>query len=219
MKILVHACPARMWYVRDFLLPSLEAQGLRAEICCDTRGRGNLAACMDAFAALTGSGDTWHLQDDVLLCRDFAERIEALEDFSGIVCGFVNEIAGPDGNLIGTQPVADMWYSFPCIRIPDEWARSCAAWTYSDAERSAIANAMRAKGTGDDWFFREWATRAHPEAEVLNLTPCLVEHVDWLLGGSTVNQWRGHLSPAAYWDDMALTEELKKAIKTHRAPC
>ncbi len=219
MNILIHACPERMWYVREFLLPSLAAQGLEADVYLDAARAGNLRACMSSFAALTGDGDTWHLQDDVLLCRDFAEQIRALEGFSGVVCGYVNEIAGPDGNLTGPQTITDMWYSFPCIRIPNEWARACAAWTYSDEERSATANALRAQGIGDDWFFREWAARAHPEAQTLNLTPCLVEHVDWLLGGSTVNPWRGHLSPAAYWDDTALTEALKKAIKTHRASC
>ena len=28
MRVLIHACPARMWYVDGFLIPSLMAQGL-----------------------------------------------------------------------------------------------------------------------------------------------------------------------------------------------
>ena len=27
MKILIHACPKRMWYVTDFLVPMLKEQG------------------------------------------------------------------------------------------------------------------------------------------------------------------------------------------------
>ena len=214
---MIHACPNRMWYVDGFLLPALRAQGIDSvTVWNDTQRGGNLKTCMAAFVSLSDTGDTWHLQDDVLPARDFGARVRALEGVRGVICGYVNEVAGPDGNLTGTQPTADMWYSFPCIRIPNRWAKDCAAWTVAGGDRSTVANSLIAKGCGDDWFFREWAARAHPDETVLNLTPCLVEHVDYLLGGSTVNPWRGHLSPAAYWDDAELVEELAQRIKAKR---
>ena len=71
MKILIHAVPERMWYVEEFLIPALRAQGAeKIEIWNDTEHRGNLAACMDAFAAREGDGGTWHLHQErrKLLC-------------------------------------------------------------------------------------------------------------------------------------------------------
>ena len=87
MRILIHAVPERMWYVNEFLVPSLEAQGAdNIEIWNDTEHQGNLAACMESFATRKGDGGTWHLQDDVLICRNFVERCRDLDD--GIVFGF-----------------------------------------------------------------------------------------------------------------------------------
>ena len=57
MKVLIHACPKRMWYVEGFLLPELKRQGAdEVEVWNDTEGKGNLRACMEAFAA-RGTGD------------------------------------------------------------------------------------------------------------------------------------------------------------------
>ena len=90
MKILIHACPQRMWYVQEFLAPALQAQGAdEIEIWNDAEGRGNLASCMASFAARTGDGGTWHIQDDVLPCRDFVERCRQNDE--GVVYGFCNE--------------------------------------------------------------------------------------------------------------------------------
>lgn len=217
MQILIHACPERMWFVNEFLLPELAAQGAEApEVYNDAQRRGNLAACMSSFAACFGDGDTWHLQDDVWPARDFVQRIKDLETVDGILCGFVNEIAGPDANLVGKQKAADLWYSFPCIRIPDLMARKCAAWTAAGADRSDEAFILTGQGKGDDWFFKRFLELCHPEATVYHLRPCLVEHVDHLLGGSVTNPWRGHFSPAAYWDDRARIDELAKRIRERR---
>ena len=39
MKILIHACPQRMWYVNEQLAPSLIAQGAEVEIWNDKEGK------------------------------------------------------------------------------------------------------------------------------------------------------------------------------------
>ena len=57
MKLLIHACPQRMWYVEGWLVPMLQERGVGAdeiEIWNDAAGRGNLMACMEAFASRTG---------------------------------------------------------------------------------------------------------------------------------------------------------------------
>ena len=213
---MIHACPDRLWYVREILLPELERQGADVSVWTDRERKGNLVSCMEAFATCAGDGDTWHLQDDVLPARDFADRAMELEGVNGIICGFVNEVGGPDCNLRGNVIPADMWYSFPCIRIPNELARECAQWFLGGAwknEAQAIGEALFGSGRGDDWFFKEFMEICHPVDPVLNLTPCLVEHVDWLIGGSMVSAWRGFCARAVYWDDEELVEDLKQRIK------
>ena len=38
MKVLIHACPQRMWYVEEFLAPNLRSQGAEVEIWNDVQG-------------------------------------------------------------------------------------------------------------------------------------------------------------------------------------
>lgn len=218
MRILIHACPARLWFVEEFLLPELRRQQLDADVWTDRKGRGNLAACMEAFAACGGDGHTWHLQDDVWPAADFSERVRSLE-YDGVVCGFVNEVGGPDCNLVGEVYAPDMWYSFPCIRIPDGIARDCADWYFSKAwktEAQPEAWILDSEGRGDDWFFREYFELRHGGERVLNLRPCLAEHVDWLVGGSVVSRYRGYRTRAVYWKDEERVEDLQRRIRARK---
>lgn len=221
MQVVIHAVPQRMWYVEEFLLPELRRQGAdRVEIWNDTRGRGNLLACMDCLAAREGEGGTWHIQDDVLLCSDFVERCRAND--AGVVYGFCCEYFLDDPELTGTVYPPDAWNSFQCVRIPDPWARECAAWFFSGAWRDTPFPelfAQEAKGTGDDRFFHEFLEVRHGDAAAVNLAPNLVEHVDLLIGGSVLHQWREYLARAHYWAEPELTEalreQLRRRAKTH----
>ena len=122
MQVVIHAVPARLWYVENFLVPDLQRQGAdRIEIWNDTAKRGNLLACMDCFAARESDGGTWHIQDDVLLCRDFVERCRQHDE--GVVYGFCCEYFLDDPGQTGRVYVPDCWHSFQCVRIPDPWAR------------------------------------------------------------------------------------------------
>lgn len=121
MKFLIHACPQRMWYVDEFLVPSLQAQGATdIEIWNDTEKKGNLFACMESFASRIGNGGTWHLQDDVIICHDFVERCE--EHDEGVVFGFACRNFGDRLDAYGEVYAPDAWNSFQCVRIPDQWA-------------------------------------------------------------------------------------------------
>lgn len=217
MNIMIHCCPQRFDYADNWLQPELSRQGAdEVRLYVDYARRGNLRACMDAFASCEGEGGTWHLQDDVLPARDFVERAK---DYTGehVVCGFVNEACGPDTNLRGAVYAPDMWYSFPCIYIPNRLARECAAWYRSGAWRSiqdATLLAIFEDGHGDDAFFMEFMTARHVGDTVVNLAPNLVEHIDILLGGSTVNPWRGYWARSAYWDDEERVEDVKRWIKS-----
>lgn len=217
MRTMIHATPGRLWYVEGWLLPELKRQGAAdVRVWSDESGRGNLAACMESFAACRGDGDTWHLQDDVLPARDFVRMAEAAADFRGVVCGFVNDVAGPHPERTGEQRGADVWFSFPCIRIPDARARALAEWIRLGGDGGTTAKSFLTRGCGDDWFFCRYMQMYHADETVLHCSPCLVEHIDFLLGGSLCSPWRGYWARAARFDDEARVEEVKAWIKTHR---
>ena len=216
MRILIHACPARMWYVTNFLVPELERQGAEEiEIWNDTEGVGNLRACMASFAAREGDGGTWHIQDDVLPAADFVERARAHDD--GVVYGFCFAGFQDDPQQTGRVSVEDAWHSFQCVRIPDAYARECAAWLHGDGRLKSEYPLWIRTGKMDDSVFRTYLLDRHARETVENLRPCLVEHVDWIIGGSVLSPWRGYLARAHYWDDEARVNELKERIKAWRA--
>ena len=212
MKVLIHAIPKRMWYVDGFLVPELERQGAdEVEIWIDAEGKGNLRACMESFAARTGNGGTWHIQDDVLLCRDFVERCRAHDD--GVVWGFCCERFTDDPLQTGRVSVEDAWHSFQCVRIPDAYARDCAAWLEGEGKTHTEYPLWISSGKMDDAVFCAYLTTQHSRETVVNLKPCLVDHVDWIIGGSALHPWRGYLARAEWWQDEDLVYQLKEAVK------
>ena len=188
MKILIHACPPRMWYVEEFLVPILCAQGAEdIEIWNDTEGKGNLEACMEAFESREGDGGTWHIQDDVLPCRDFVKRCSEFD--AGVVFGFACRNFNDNVGAWGRVYTPDAWNSFQCVRIPDPLARECAAWFRDGSWQlspSPELPILVKLGKGDDTMFHEFLQDRHWDAQVVNLRPNLVEHIDWLLGGSVL---------------------------------
>lgn len=212
MKILIHACPQRMWYVENHLVPALRAQGAEnIEIWNDAEGKGNLRACMESFAARSGSGGTWHIQDDVLPARDFVKRCR--ENDEGVVYGFCNERFHDDPGQAGRVSVEDAWHSFQCVRIPDEYARGCAEWLHTKGKENEYYSLWVASGRMDDNVFTAYMISEHGREMITNLKPNIVEHVDWIIGGSTLTPWREFLPRAYFWDDEELVQELKEAVK------
>lgn len=219
MKILIHACPQRMWYVEDFLLPMLREQGAEdIEIWNDTDHKGNLRSCMDSFAARTGNGGTWHIQDDVLPCRDFVQRCEENDD--GLVYGFCCRNFSDRLDAHGEVYVPDAWNSFQCVRIPDQYARECAEWVYSEEwkreSQSFELPILYKVNKGDDTFFHEFVICRHGRETAFNVKPNMVEHIDWLIGGSAIS-WRDYIARAEFFEDQDLVEDLSKRIKRYNA--
>ncbi len=85
------------------------------------------------------------------------------------------------------------------------------AW--SPASASSELPVLYAAKKGDDSFFREYMQVYHGRETVLNLKPNLVEHVDWLIGGSVLHQWREYLPRSDFWDDEGLIAALKERIR------
>lgn len=212
MNILIHTCPKRLWYVKGWIIPSLAAQGLDGiRIYNDTKGEGNLMSCMKSFRECgKRSGGTWHLQDDVIVSDDFAKVAADHDD--GIVCGFVHQNFGIGTAAVGRSPVNLMWYSFPCIRIPNELAGECAEWFFSDAMKRPENASRVSLRRYDDWFWLQFMRERHPDGWVYHLKPNIVDHVDYLLGGSTLTGAQPNKRGAMYFDDQGEEERLKQYL-------
>lgn len=219
MNYMIHAAPAREWYVREFLIPSMRAQGIREReitIWMDREGKGNLKSCLESFRDCgRHRGGTWHLQDDVILCRDFAARTKANDE--GMVCGFYCRNFGPIPEA-GRVPARFMWYSFQCIRIPDALAGEFADWAETDAVYRPQYQGLAREGKGDDSFFRDFILERHRDLWLTNLAPNLVDHIDYLIGGTLVNHARIiQINRSSCWEDENLVRELEEALKARNA--
>lgn len=214
-KYLIHTYPKRIWYVDQFLVPSMIKQGIKEEdisIYNDSKGEGNLRACMNAFLAVQDDqGGTWHLQDDIIICKDFKKRTE-LNDH-GLVCGFSSLLY--DGDIEekkGAVKRENMWFSFPCIRIPNKWARECSEWVTKYIIGNPVYEKYWKKGTNDDWAFRAYLKEFHNDCVALNIMPNLVDHIDYLIGGGS-GGIRKKPCRSQYWEDEDLVEELEEWLK------
>lgn len=217
-KYMIHTYPKRLWYVEQYLIPSMLAQGIAKEditVYNDSKGEGNLKACMNAFASCPDDiGGTWHLQDDVLICKDFKQRTEWYDN--GLVCGFSSKLYdGDDANKRGAVPRTRMWFSFPCIRIPNMWARWCAEWVNKYIIGNPVYRQYWEKGVNDDWCFRQYLKEFQRDCCALNIMPNLVDHVDYLLGGGSGGK-RKEPVRAQYWTDDDLVKELENALDNDR---
>lgn len=206
-----------MWYVTGFLIPSMISQGIpesEIEIWEDEDHIGCLMATIESFRACgSRRGGTWHLQDDVAISHDFAEKTKKHDE--GIVHGFFFRHHAESDLHPGKTPVLNMGYSFPCIRIPNEIAKEFADWFDQDARfREKYQRWIEGKKYVDA-FFMVFLHERYTDGFIYNLKPSIVEHVDYLLGGSTINQWREVPARATYWEDKEIIEDLKRQL-AHR---
>lgn len=214
MRILVHGCLKREKYIFEHLIPSLKAQGLDdVRVWMDIAHDGNLKSTLNSFRACGMlDGGTWHLQDDVIISSDFAEIAREYDD--GLVCGFANaEWEGDRITRTGKRPVSHMWFSFQCLRVPNWLAGEFYEWYYTKAVNDPeFAQYINLDGY-DDYFFRKFVTKEHPELESYNLNPNMVDHIDYLLGGTAIGIRKdGKPHRSAYWKDEKLIEDLKSIL-------
>lgn len=211
-----------MWYVNNYLVPSMLAQGIPESdinVWEDVTGLGNLESCIRCFETVGElDGGTWHLQDDVIICSDFKERTERYDD--GIVAGFASSYDSDVYKGIkedvpcGIVPVNQLWYSFCCIRIPNSIAKECADWwhTVGMHDGELIRTCVNDK-KNDDYMFRTFLFNYHKELSVRNLAPNLVDHIDYMLGGSIINKGRkGRIVSSLFWEEQDLLEDLSKKL-------
>ena len=128
-----------------------------------------------------------------------------------IVCGICT--AFDKGKLTGEVSTINMlWYSFPCIRIPNSVARDCATWFYNEARFDGRYTYFIQHKKDDDLLFRYYLVNHEPFV-AYNLTPNIVQHIDYLIGGSTLNADRIVKTNAVYWTDEKSVHILEEKLK------
>lgn len=211
-KYLIHGCQQRKWYIDKFLVPSMLEQGIKREdilIFIDSEKLGNLRAFIASSEMLGNEQGTWHLQDDVILASDFKAITEKYD--KGIVCGFCNRFS--EGLPTGVRLVRDMWYSFPCIRIPNNILKLFIEWLKKPSTQNKYRAYIEA-GKFDDSLFRAYMLSEHPYKLVHNLYPNIVDNIDYLIGGTIANYQRDKDDNvnSLYYIEESRIEKLKKEI-------
>ena len=207
-QYLIHTCKSRLWYVKQYLVPSMREQGIKNILIYTDTGDGQLQAFIKSFEKTKGL-DTWHLQDDVIISSRFKELTEKHE---GLVCGFCNSYSKAQP---GKSNVFDMWYSMPCIRIPGILFEHFVEWIQEDATQSKYHHYI-VENKHDDVLFQQFLLDNYPRLVVLNLAPNLVNHIDHLLGGSLINQNRNRSTEyimSRYWDEPRLLVDIENSLK------
>lgn len=199
----------------DYLIPSMIEQGIdkdNIEVWMDDKGMGCLYSCMKCFeyVGTKGSG-RWHLQDDVCISSDFKQKTEQYDD--GIVCGFFRHDWQSLTPQAGVVPAVYMWNSFQCIRIPDDIAGECAEWFFFDASWRDNYQEQVAANKYDDSIFMDFITECHLDMNVRNLKPNIVDHIDFLLGGSVINHNRKYEPRSELWEDEEAFNRMKDKLE------
>lgn len=217
MKIMIHACPERKWYVDQYLVPSLLQQGLKEKdilVYTDEDHDGNLVSTLKSFGCVAQKGSTWHLQDDVIIASDFVKSIKYFDknNKQGVICGYYSEYDQSEKS--GVVNVNRMWYSFPCIRIPNYYARGFIKWIHQkEAENAPKYWLQITNNMFDDSLFKSFMQEKHPDDYVFNVNPNLVENIDYLIGGSTLSK-RDKIIKSKFFKETKLIEELKSKLSS-----
>ena len=213
---MIHTYPGRLWYVTDFLIPSMRKQGIKnIEVWNDWQYAGNLLSFVASMMECgERDGGIWHLQDDIVISHDFALKTQEYD--SGMVAGYCHSVFGPLISVSGKTKAPFLWNSFPCLRIPNEIAKEFAKWYLKDARKRKNYREWVQSDKHDDGFFHDFIDEAYPDMEVINLKPNIVDHIDYLLGGSTINADRTHESRAEFFEDHGEVRQLEIDLAKRR---
>lgn len=214
IKFMIHTYPKRLWYVNEYLIPQLESQGISRDdiiVWNDENKLGNLKAfvssCQYIKEALPRRGGCWHLQDDVILCHDFGERIKNINP-KIVNEGFVSKTIMPEMKgikAVGITSYKLSWLSFQCIYIPNHMLVRFYEWFIDSCIINGSYKKITSKNCLDDYLFWLFYGRNFKNIPINNIAPNLVNHIDYLLGGTTCSpdriEARGDIALAYYWDD------------------
>ena len=216
-EYMIHTCPKRKWYVDDFLIPSMLEQGIKHDcitVYNDVEEDGHLMAFMNSWKWLKDDG-TWHMQDDIIISSDFARKTEVYDE--GIVCGFVNSYS-EYADETGYVPVEKMWYSMPCIRIPNDIMKEMVVWFVTSGVQERYKSHIRNRKHSDVILW-DFLKERHAGMQVLHLAPNIINHIDHLIGGSLINEKRTKGPEeimSLYWNEDCLITQLENELDSYK---
>lgn len=215
MKYVIHTYPKRLWYVNGYLIPDMIRQGIKKDdilVINDKNKNGNLKAFILSCELLNES--CWHLQDDILISKDFKTKTEVLGRLDRIVCGFCHYDFNDGATLCtGFTTSIFMYMSFPCIFIPVRYLKEFVNWFYLPTTQIKNKKEIE-ENKNDDMLFYRYMNELHKHDEIYNCKVCLVDHIDYLLGGSSINP-RDHIVRATYWYEDERNIELERKLKNY----
>lgn len=230
MKYMIHMVPKREWYVRDFLIPSMIKQGIRKGdivIWNDDKGYGNLTSFVKSVEYvnenLKAEIGMWHLQDDIVIAEDFKKTADGLSNADLIVCGFYEKtylklkkaLPNVQCNMNGASN------SFQCIWIPNTVLDGFPLWVNEKTNGAYKANTLETcddktfRGNkNDDLIFRKYILDKYPNFKTLTLLKPMVQHVDYLIGGSSIYNRKSKYVTVNF--NQEIVKNLEKAIKRYK---
>lgn len=212
---IIRVCNQRKWYVEKYLVPSLIEQDIKEDeiiINYDKESNGAIKSFIEScdIASKCDIEHVWHLQDDIVICKDFAERTKYYDKTENcILCGFSSFYDDHTNDNKDYVTPEDMWYSFPCIRIPTQITKEFVYWFFENMNEYKQLYEI---GKHDDYLFRNHFLK-NKNMKVKNLIPNLVDHIDYLIGGSVINNRRNEKQVrATYWEDNSIVEDLAEKL-------
>ncbi len=220
MKYIIHSCNKRLWYVKEYLVKSLVKQGINSNdivIYNDDNNEGNLASwiksCKWVVDNLEIEDGCWHLQDDVFVCKNFKDITMEIAK-NKIICGYVNKSSYKNHCIINTNYIASqegIVDSFQCIYIPNYILKDFIKWFEENVVSGKKFQKQYKENKYDDYLFKQFI-RNTQGIIAINLNPSLVEHIDYILGGSIVNESRTITNVAQEFNNYDELEKLKIEI-------
>lgn len=220
MNYMIHTHYKRENYVYNYLIPSMVNQGIEREniyVILDDEDVGNLKSflySLKMILELKLEKGVWHLQDDVIISKDFKKKSKMYAKKDVIVNGFVSSNYNKSKlKLTGKQNVKDMWLSMPCIYIPNRLIKEFLSWIDRVKSEDRCEYKRRYKSNRhDDFFLYMFMQEMKSKEYCYNLKPNLVDHIDYLIGNS-INKPRTKQVRGYYYKDLDLVEELERRLK------
>lgn len=177
------------------MIPCFKRYGIKdIQVWNDEEMKGQLKAWNDcAWWILINKGDydgVWHLEDDVIPCRNFKNISEQLAMQDIIVQGFTTEciFTGFKGKT-GLISVNDLPYGMQCFYIPQKYLVGYLYFVDKYVKTRLYKSKQYDCNTlYSDNVFKGYLKRFYPNEKVNVLDDCMVEHIDYLIGGRSVRR-------------------------------
>lgn len=197
----IHCVPKRRKWVDGYIIPELKKHNQEYIVYEDTKGDGNLKSFTKSLDKVKNiPKGCWHIQDDIYFASDFFERIDNFPR-DMLILGFTT--ADWCRGRFGTQSIRTAWLSFQCLYIPTKYVRGFKDYLKEDYNSN---KSLIDAGCYDDTLFHKYLMKHFKDDWCWNEKPNLVNHIDYLIGGTTLDkEFKPHT--ALYWDDDIETME------------